>query len=136
MSPTSPETVGDLAVAIDVDAIAPARDRLRTALAEAGCDEPLVDDAVAVASELVMNALLHGTSDETDEVRLGWVVDEGVVTIHVDDAGGSTTPTVHAPHPTAGGGRGLRLVEQLTSTWSFTRSEHGTRVTAVLSPGG
>lgn len=129
-------TAGDVAVPIDVDAIAPARDRLRAALTEAGCGETLVDDAVAVASELVMNALLHGTSDDTDEVRLGWTVgDGGVVTVVVDDAGGPTTPTVHAPHPTAGGGRGLRLVEQLTSTWSFTRSEQGTRVTAVLSPG-
>lgn len=129
-------TAGDVAVPIDVDAIAPARDRLRAALTEAGCGDALVDDAVAVASELVMNALIHGTSDDTDEVRLGWTVgDDGVVSVVVDDAGGPTTPTVHAPHPTAGGGRGLRLVEQLTSTWSFTRSEQGTRVTAVLSPG-
>ena len=76
-----------------------------------GLDRDRLDTAVLLISELVTNAVLHGTG----EIRL-------TIDIHGDDARfsvcdeGSGTPVVR-PDPGPDGGWGLRLVGELASRW-------------------
>jgi anti-sigma regulatory factor (Ser/Thr protein kinase) len=76
-----------------------------------GLDRERLDTAVLLISELVTNAVLHGTG----EIRL-------TIDIHGDDARfsvcdeGSGTPVVR-PEPGPDGGWGLRLVGALASRW-------------------
>jgi serine/threonine-protein kinase RsbW len=67
-----------------------------------------------LTGELVSNAVLHGPHSGT--VRVQVRIDGDVVRVGVRDAGGGT-PTVGHPEPTAASGRGLALVEALSSGW-------------------
>jgi anti-sigma regulatory factor (Ser/Thr protein kinase) len=71
-----------------------------------------VDDAVLVADELVSNAHRHGDAPRTCRLRL---THQGrYLRIEVDDA------SPHQPQrrtPNGSGGRGLVLIDRLSSTW-------------------
>ena len=69
------------------------------------------DDAALMVSELVTNALVHGTG--TISLRID--VEQGSVRVEVSDQG----EVALAPSPTPGahGGWGLRIVEQLADDW-------------------
>lgn len=72
--------------------------------------------AELLVSELVTNAITHGT---------------GIVTVSIDCAGHSLSVTVSDDEPTvpelqperlmAVGGRGLRMIESLASSWGVTQ---------------
>ena len=80
-----------------------------------GLDRDRLDTAVLLISELVTNAVLHGTG----EIRL-------TIEIHGEDARfavcdeGTGTPVVR-PEPGPDGGWGLRLVGQLSSRWGVRK---------------
>ena len=76
-------------------------------------DDP-VDVAVLCVSELVTNAIIHTVAG--CEVRL--MLHEGVLTISVRDSGTDAGSTL-APSedPLAGHGRGLQLVEMISTRW-------------------
>lgn len=76
-----------------------------------GLDRDRLDTAVLLISELVTNAVLHGTG----EIRLTIDVHDGDARFTVCDEG-SGTPEVR-PEPGPDGGWGLRLVGQLASRW-------------------
>jgi anti-sigma regulatory factor (Ser/Thr protein kinase) len=69
------------------------------------------EDAALMVSELVTNALVHGTG----AISLRIDVEPDVVRIEVSDEGEFAV----APSPTPGahGGWGLRIVEQLADEW-------------------
>jgi anti-sigma regulatory factor (Ser/Thr protein kinase) len=90
-----------------------------------------VVDAVLVTSELFTNAVLHGS---------GWVdvhlsLDHHAVRIAVVDDGRERPTMAPGPLPaTALTGRGLRIVDALTSEWGDNRDPTGrTRVWAEVS---
>jgi|SRR3954447_8042429 len=66
-----------------------------------------------VVTELVTNAVVHGEG----EIRLGVHVDEGRVTGEVIDEGGGFERDVRHHGHEALGGRGLTIVDALTSQW-------------------
>ena len=76
-----------------------------------GLDRDRLDTAVLLISELVTNAVLHGTG----QIRLSIQVGDGDARFAVCDEG-SGKPAVR-PQPGPEGGWGLRLVGQLAVRW-------------------
>ena len=75
-----------------------------------------------LAGELVSNAVKHGPAEEP--VRVAVRVDGYVVRVAVTDQGGGT-PQVRHPEPTAPSGRGMALVEALSTAWGSARLPDG-----------
>lgn len=87
-----------------------------------------IDDVVLVASELVTNSVRAGARVIDIDVRVDHRRLELVVE---DDAEG--WPRRAQADESAGGGRGLSIVEQLSDRWSVDRRPRGKWVTAVWS---
>ncbi|CAL9573399.1 hypothetical protein SUDANB178_04849 [Streptomyces sp. enrichment culture] len=114
-----------------------ARALVRAALAEApGVPARLADDAMAVVSELVTNAVVHAGTD----VHVEWRLEEsGAFVIEVCDRHPSRAPREaggEAPYDTPEYGRGLRLVATLSESWGVTYRAGAKTVWARLPPGG
>ena len=112
----------------DPTAVRTARRFVTAELSGWGLDQDAVDNAVLCVSELVTNALLHGGSAAEVRVEL----DAYALTVTVTDHGGETADeAVDAPqHEDVElvSGRGLALVEALTSGWGSERTADGTAV--------
>ncbi len=91
----------------------------------------LYPDAVVVVSELATNAIKHGKCPCA--MRLSLLAD--VLRVAVTDAGGGA-PEPRQASPTREGGRGLYLVNALTSAWGMEpRPDGGKVVWAELTRG-
>lgn len=102
----------------DVDAPSAAR-RFVGELAQ-DLPSDLADDAELLVSELVANAVQHGRPDITLRVSL----DPPLIGVSVQDDGEAVPKTaVGRPHPTAESGRGLCLVDRVSSTWGVTPND-------------
>jgi anti-sigma regulatory factor (Ser/Thr protein kinase) len=145
------------AVPFDVSAPAVARAVIEDGLRRRGCEPAQRQVVLTIVTELVMNALLHGAAGEQDDLpvartedepealpededngflRLAWSVDDNrAVTVAVTDFGSHDVPHLENPSEVEGGGRGLRLVEALSSRWSAERRDGATTVTAVVDAG-
>lgn len=113
-----------------------ARWRLSSELA--GMIRPeLLADALAVVAELVGNAVRHATPLTGDLVRVAWrlryAVSTEIVDIRVTDGGASTEPRLRLAELESIDGRGLAIVEALTSRWGSDRDGLGQCVWAELS---
>ena len=96
-----------------------------------------IGDAALVLSELLSNAIRHATPLPGRTVRVAWTLSDESLQVSVSDGGGVTRP--HAGHlsPSSLGGRGLAIVECLSSTWGIRASDGVITVWAVLpAPGG
>ncbi|WP_432020999.1 SpoIIE family protein phosphatase [Streptomyces sp. 1222.5] len=115
-----------------------ARGLVRAALAEVpGVSARLTDDAMAVVSELVSNAVVHAGTD----VEVDWRLEEtGAFVVEVRDRHPSRAPRdplgAEVPHDAAEHGRGLRLVATLAESWGVTYRKGAKTVWARLPPGG
>ena len=125
----------------DTTAAAAGRDFVRSALAEYGHasdtsdtqDTEAAEVAAAVTSELCTNAILHGSPPQL----LKFVIDREHLRIEVSNSNrvGGTVPKL-APMPINSdtvGGRGLNLVNVLSSTWGADVNSGATTVWAVIS---
>ncbi|MFH8447804.1 ATP-binding protein [Streptomyces fungicidicus] len=96
-----------------------ARGGVRELLTAWGVDDDVRDNAVVVTSELVTNALTHAAGDRI-VCRLRLLADR--VRIEVEDqARGLALPMLRRPGPDDQNGRGLLLVDTLSSDWAVTR---------------
>ncbi|MGV4987636.1 SpoIIE family protein phosphatase [Streptomyces sp. NRAIS4] len=115
-----------------------ARALVRAALAEAPeVAARLVDDALAVVSELITNAVVHAGTD----VEIDWRLEEsGAFVVEVSDRHPSRAPRDplggEGSYDTAEYGRGLRLVTTLAESWGVTYRVGAKTVWARLPPGG
>ena len=91
-----------------------ARHWVMRTIAEAGVGGASNQVVELLTGELVSNAVVHGP--EAAAVRVHVRIDGPTVRVGVRDTGGGT-PTVGHPEPTAASGRGLALVEALSSDW-------------------
>jgi anti-sigma regulatory factor (Ser/Thr protein kinase) len=88
----------------------------------------LTDDAKLVVTELVSNALRHGTG----EIELALVLRERFLYLAVHDAS-PVPPMMTLPDPETGeGGRGLILVDAVAADWGSARTANGKYVWATL----
>jgi anti-sigma regulatory factor (Ser/Thr protein kinase) len=106
----------------DVSASLLGRRFVVAALSALGLDEH-AETATLLASELVTNALLHANGP----YRIGVESGEGVLRIGVTDA---TTdgPQIGEASDEATSGRGIRLIDSLTSRWGVHLNEGGKTV--------
>ncbi len=94
----------------------------------------LTDDLGLLTSELVTNAIRHGSRREDELVELVLWPADGHYWLAVSDPGaGRHTPTLTRPDADAETGRGLFLVDQLAAAWAVRpRPVRGTSVVAGL----
>jgi len=85
----------------------------------------LIDDAVLVVSELATNAVLHGRSEFSVQLRR---TNSNVRIEVVDDCANTPTPSDAGHFATSG--RGLSLVDAVSQQWGFDRIDDGKSVWA------
>jgi hypothetical protein len=61
---------------------------------------------------------------------VAWSLETDAVQVTVCDGGSETSPELGHPTQAATGGRGLRIVEQLSTGWGASRDDNGTTVWA------
>ncbi|MFG2843732.1 ATP-binding protein [Kitasatospora sp. NPDC048296] len=93
-----------------------ARQRLSVLLSASPDGKRFLDSGLVVATELVTNAVLHGTP-VGHLIYLALDVDPTRLRIEVHDARGDHLPAISAPGLDGETGRGLRLVDSLTKRW-------------------
>jgi len=109
-----------------------ARRRMVSDLIAAGVYDSAVCDVALVISELLSNALRHAAPLPESKIRVAWRIDPGSIQVSVSDGGGLTRPELGEPTQGATGGRGLRIVEKLSSRWGTSTGEEGTTVWAEV----
>jgi anti-sigma regulatory factor (Ser/Thr protein kinase) len=101
-----------------LEKVAGARAEIGEALRARGIDAGLCRDAAVVAHELIANAVRHG-SRAGDVVQVSVEVLADRLRLRVSDAArGPGTPVALSPDEQRETGRGLRIVDQLASSWS------------------
>ncbi|MFJ9840087.1 ATP-binding protein [Kitasatospora sp. NPDC101155] len=93
-----------------------ARQRASVLLSSVPDGKRFLDSGLVVATELVTNAVLHGTP-VGHLIYLAMDVDPTRFRIEVHDARGDHLPAIFAPGLDGETGRGLRLVDSLTKRW-------------------
>ena len=94
-------------------------------------------DAVAIAAELVGNAVRHAAPLPGDVIRVAWrLLDDDTLEIRVDRRRlGRSGPELRVAAPEAIDGRGLTIVAALATGWGVERDGLGQCVWATLCPG-
>jgi anti-sigma regulatory factor (Ser/Thr protein kinase) len=95
-------------------------------LAEPLVEEARMADLQLVLSEVVSNAIRHGSS--TEPVILAVTPKDEFLCVQVTDAGSGIAPRPRATIPDEHGGWGFFLIEYLTRRWGMTRENRRTRV--------
>ncbi|MCW3020072.1 MAG: putative sensor protein [Solirubrobacterales bacterium] len=90
--------------------------------------QEVVDAAELMACELATNCVQHAQTD----FELAIQDERGEIRLEVSDAGHGR-PTLRSPTPLEPSGRGLRIVQALSSAWGIVPGEEGTRVWFTLS---
>ncbi|MDQ6697369.1 MAG: ATP-binding protein [Actinomycetota bacterium] len=85
--------------------------------------EHLIDTASLLTSELVTNAVLHANS----EIELRLAKEADLIRFEVEDHGRGR-PKARHPAPEETSGRGLALVDTLSSAWGVTPIKSGKSV--------
>ena len=108
------------------------RGQVRAALEFAGL-KAYVDDAELIASELVSNAVRHGSSSREDKVTVALIRvanTSGVAIIVVDSS--PDPPVMREFTLDEEGGRGMRIVDALAASWHWRPEGPGKAVIAIL----
>ena len=120
----------ELLLPADPTAPGAARAFLRCAAQEWAVDDDLAQDAAMVITELVANAVDHARSESMLSLR---VAGEGLC-VSVRDGRPGPVPRPAPIDPTAARGRGLQMVDALTTAWGVTLHAGGKTVWALLGP--
>jgi CheY-like chemotaxis protein len=123
----TPADVRVLEATRDVVAGARARELVREAVRDWGLVD-ILDEAALVVTELVTNAITHGGSD----FRLQLSRTSGAFRIEVVDEG-EGTPEPQPQDTEAEGGRGIMLVDAMSSSWGVENVPRGKLVWAEIA---
>ncbi|MFI5734317.1 ATP-binding protein [Kribbella sp. NPDC051587] len=121
-------SIVDVVLPHEVSAVADARRRLTAYLKRYRVADAACDDAQLVLSELLSNAIRYAPALPAGEVRAAWWIDKAGIHVEVTDGRGETEPQrIDDTHPESIGGRGLAIVDVLTSHWDVrTAATHRT----------
>ena len=106
-----------------------ARELVLEFLADQATTDELRHNAALVAYELVANAVAHGRPDGDGTIELTCEIDDDALVVRVRDAGWDRSVEPRALKPEVGHGRGLAIVDALSSSWTVDRTD-GTVVIA------
>lgn len=127
-------SVVDVVLPHEVSAVADARRRLAGYLKRHRVARNARDDAQLVLSELLSNAIRYAPALPTGDVLAVWWLDKAGIHLEVTDGRGDTEPMrITDPHPESIGGRGLAIVDVLTSEWGV-RTEKSRRTVYAVVP--
>ncbi|GAA1574690.1 MULTISPECIES: ATP-binding protein [Kribbella] len=126
-------SVVDVVLPHEVSAVADARRRFGVYLKRYRVARAASDDAQLVLSELLSNAIRYAPPLPAGEVRAAWWIDKAGIHVEVTDGRGDTEPQrISDPHPESIGGRGLAIVDILTSGWGVRTAANHRTVHAVI----
>lgn len=106
---------------------AAARHFTRSTLDDAGWDADVAERVELLVSEVVTNAVLHARSGPTMTIDLT----SDVVRVSVEDDS-PMPPMIRDAPPDAAGGRGMLLVDLLSTSWGTAPSDGGKLVWFVV----
>ena len=90
-----------------------------------------IDIALIVLSEMIANAVCHGTPDSKGMMEIGWSLNGVKLELEVADSGDSGDLVPKPFDEDSTNGRGLAIISQLSQDWSVDQSA-GTRIRATL----
>ncbi|MFS0885870.1 ATP-binding protein [Aeromicrobium sp. 179-A 4D2 NHS] len=95
---------------------------------------PVIDNALIVLSEMIANAVAHGTPDVDGTMEISWSIVDGHLDLSVRDSGhGAESDMTPRPFDEDSlGGRGLSIISRVADNWSVDLSQ-GTCVRAELA---
>lgn len=126
------KVVGAMLVRQDASSASAVRRQLAADLDQHGVDADAIDEVALVASELVVNAVRHAGSAGGCEFGVRWTVHPDAVIVVVEDPS-TELPVPRTPAAGATSGRGLRIVEALTTDWGYELTPVGKRVWAKIA---
>jgi anti-sigma regulatory factor (Ser/Thr protein kinase) len=112
------------------------RGQVRAALEYGGLGA-YADDAELIASELVSNAVRHGSTGKEDKITVALIRvtnPSGVAVIVIDSS--PSPPVMRELTLEDEGGRGLRIVDALAASWDWRPKGKGKAVIAILANDG
>ncbi|MBO0833756.1 MAG: ATP-binding protein [Actinobacteria bacterium] len=113
--------------------VALARQRLAADLSAEGIFEATAGNAVLVVSELLSNAIQHARPLPGANVQVAWAFGRDAIEVAVSDGGSPTRPARTHASVSALGGRGLDIVEHVSSNWGVRSDDSGQTVWAVVA---
>nr|WP_255669104.1 ATP-binding protein [Aeromicrobium duanguangcaii] len=109
-----------------------ARTKLAAFLTLNRIDLPMIDNALIVLSEMIANAVAHGTPDQDGTMEIAWSIDDGLLNLSVRDAGRCAEMVPRPFDEDSLGGRGLSIISRVADKWSVDLTR-GTCVRAELA---
>ena len=109
-----------------------ARTRLAGFLTIHQAPSRVIDDALIVLSEMIANAVSHGSPDPEGRMEISWSINGDLLELSVSDAGvGASLEPVDFDEDSLSG-RGLAIIRRVADRW-WVDLENGTRVNAELT---
>ena len=123
-----------LSIPFSAESAGRVRAALESWLDHRGSAPRVVDDARLVATELVGNAVRHASPLGNGTVLVRWQEEDSALALSVCDGGGVTAPEQVAAAPYDVDGRGLAIVDALSSNWwvEHTSALHTVHVRLAL----
>lgn len=91
-----------------------------------------IDNALIVISEMIANAVSHGTPDADGTMEIRWSIEGGRLELSVRDAGRGSDLTPRPFDEDSLNGRGLSIISRVADKWSVDLTQ-GTCVRAELA---
>jgi anti-sigma regulatory factor (Ser/Thr protein kinase) len=108
-------------------AVGVARRRIRAELADVGVPGEVLDDVEVVVSELLGNAVRYARPIAGGVLLVGWRAMDDVIEVRVTDGGSGRVVEVREMPTLSDSGRGLRIVERLSTDWGVIDHVGGLR---------
>jgi anti-sigma regulatory factor (Ser/Thr protein kinase) len=122
----------DIALRLRPDPHSPAEARKSLEALRVSFDDPVVDDAALLVSEIVTNSVRHAGLDESESIEVRIRGSRSMLHVDVIDPGPGFETDGVSPR-TDDGGWGLWLLDRVATRWGVER-RGGTRVWFDLAP--
>lgn len=126
------EKSASLTFPFDASTPSMARTKLAAFLTRHRVGRTIIDDAMIVLSEMVANAVSHGSPDRQGQLEICWTINGDLLELSVLDAGSGAHLTPIDFDNDSLSGRGLSIINRVSDRWWVDMAQ-GTRVHAELS---